>query len=145
MQAALVDTGAKVGHRDDSSPDRLHCPYRSYNKEEGLMRFPYRVLAFLLSSGFLTAAAHSAALDKNNSPWWAHIRTLASDDFQGRLPGSPGYRKAADYVAGVFKREGLKPAGMDGYFQDVKFEVQTIQTAASKVMLTSGQAAPNDV
>jgi Zn-dependent M28 family amino/carboxypeptidase len=145
MRGAFVDAGAKVGHRDDSSPDRLHCPYRSYNKEEGLMRFPYRVLALLLSSAFLMAAAHSAALDKNNSPWWAHIKTLASDDFQGRLTGSPGYRKAADYVAGVFAREGLKPAGTDGYFQDVKFEVQTIQTASSRVMLTSGKAAPIDV
>src|SRR3954469_4865454 len=109
------------------------------------MRFPYRVLAFLLSGAFLISAAHSAALDKNNSPWWAHIKTLASDDFQGRLTGSPGYRKAADYVAGVFEREGLKPAGTDGYFQDVKFEVQTIQTASSKVILTSGKAAPIDV
>jgi Zn-dependent M28 family amino/carboxypeptidase len=109
------------------------------------MRFPYRVLAFLLSSAFFIAAAHSAALDKNNSPWWEHIETLASDDYQGRLTGSPGYRKAADYVAGVFEREGLKPAGTDGYFQDVKFEVQTIQTAASKVMLTSGKAASIDV
>ena len=103
------------------------------------MRFPYRVLGLLLSSAFLMAAAHSAALDKNNSPWWAHVKTLASDDFQGRLTGSPGYRKAADYVAGVFEREGLKPAGTDGYFQDVKFEVQTIQTASSRVMaLMSG-------
>ena len=108
------------------------------------MRFRYRVLAFLLSS-VCVLAAHSAALDQNSSPWWSHIQTLASDDFQGRLTGSPGYRKAADYVAGVFKREGLKPAGTDGYFQDVKFEVQTIQTAASKVMLTSAQAAPIDV
>jgi Zn-dependent M28 family amino/carboxypeptidase len=108
------------------------------------MRSLQRVLALLLSF-WVCMAAHAAALDKDNSPWWAHIKTLASDDYQGRLTGSPGYRKAADYVADVFKREGLKPAGTDGYFQNVGFEVQTIQTAGSKVMLTSGSAAPVDV
>src|SRR3954463_5522220 len=108
------------------------------------MRSLHRALAFLLSF-WVCVVAHAAALDKDNSPWWAHIKTLASDDFQGRLTGSPGYRKAADYVAGVFEREGLKPAGTEGYFQDVNFEVQTIQTASSKVILTSGKAAPIDV
>ena len=108
------------------------------------MRSLHRVLALLLSF-WVCVAAHAAALDKDNSPWWAHIKTLASDDYQGRLTGSPGYRKAADYVANVFKREGLKPAGTDGYFQNVGFEVQTIQTAGSKVMLTAGSAAAVDV
>src|ERR1700753_4279564 len=108
------------------------------------MRSLYRVLALLLSFWFCVGA-HAAALDKDNSPWWAHIKTLASDDYQGRLTGSPGYRKAADYVADVFKREGLKPAGTDGYFQNVGFEVQTIQTAGSKVLLSAGSAAPVDI
>src|ERR1700760_1783822 len=108
------------------------------------MRSLYRVVAFLLSCS-VGMAAWPAALDKDNSPWWAHIRTLASDDYQGRLTGSPGYRKAADYVAGVFKREGLQPAGTDGYFQNVGFEVQTIQTAGSKVLLSAGSAAPVDI
>ena len=108
------------------------------------MKLSTRVLAFLVSI-CAAIAAHAAALDKGNSPWWAHIKILASDDFQGRLTGSRGYRKAADYVAGVFEREGLKPAGTDGYFQNVAFEVQTIQTAGSKVMLASGNAAPVDI
>jgi len=108
------------------------------------MRSLYRVVALLLSCS-VCVAAWPAVLDKDNSPWWAHIKTLASDDYQGRLTGSPGYRKAADYVAGAFEREGLKPAGTDGYFQNVAFEVQTIQTARSKVMLTSGNAAAVDV
>ena len=109
------------------------------------MRLPYRCVLVLLLSTVVCVAAQSAALDKANSHWWGHIKTLASDDFQGRLTGSPGYRKAADYVAGVFEREGLKPAGTNGYFQDVGFEVQTIRTASSRVMLTSGSAAPVDV
>jgi Zn-dependent M28 family amino/carboxypeptidase len=108
------------------------------------MRSLYRVVAVLLCFSVCVAAC-PAALDKDNSPWWAHIKTLASDDYQGRLTGSPGYRKAADYVAGVFEREGLKPAGTDLYFQNVGFEMQTIQTAGSKVMLTSGNAAAVDV
>ena len=52
------------------------------------MRSLHRVLAFLLSFWICVGAcaggeAHAAALDKDNSPWWAHIKTLASDDYQG--------------------------------------------------------------
>jgi Zn-dependent M28 family amino/carboxypeptidase len=101
-------------------------------------------LAFLLTA-LVGLAAQSAVLDKTTSPWWGHINVLASDEFQGRLTGSPGYRKAADYVAGVFARDGLKPAGTDGYFQNVGFEVQSIQTAASKVLLTRDNGAAVDV
>jgi hypothetical protein len=47
-----------------------------------------------------------------------HIDFLASDDLEGRGTGTLGEIKAANYIAGLFKEAGLKPAGMgDGYFQ----------------------------
>ena len=82
------------------------------------MRVPRSSLAFTLAA-LICIAAHAAVLDKDTSTWWGHIRILASDEFQGRLTGSPGYAKAAEYVAGGFAREGLKPAGTEGYFQTV--------------------------
>lgn len=49
----------------------------------------------------ITAAAFAAAVsspatsaavpDKATSARWGHIKVLASDDFQGRLTGSPRY------------------------------------------------------
>jgi Zn-dependent M28 family amino/carboxypeptidase len=61
---------------------------------------------------------------------------LASDAFEGRLTGSPGYLRAADYVAGQFKAAGLSPGGVGGsYFQPVAFEVQSVDQAGSRVSL----------
>ncbi|MDB5431445.1 MAG: family peptidase [Caulobacter sp.] len=88
------------------------------------------------------AAQTASALTKETSPWWAHIAVLASSDMQGRLTGSAGYQKAADYVAGRFREYGLKPGGTDGYFQPVDFEVQVVDQARSSVVLTPPTGAP---
>ena len=46
---------------------------------------------------------------------------LASDELEGRLIGTPGVQKAADYIAGSFAKLGLKTLpGLDGYFQRFK-------------------------
>ena len=46
------------------------------------------------------------------------IKYLASDELAGRGLGTPGIEKAAQYIAGEFKKIGLKPGGDDGgYFQ----------------------------
>lgn len=54
--------------------------------------------------------------------WWAHIEYLASDALEGRNVGSPGFEKAAEYVAREFRHAGLKPgAGLASYRQPVPF------------------------
>ena len=48
------------------------------------------------------------------------VKTLASDDFQGRAPGSPGETKTIEYLTAQFKALGLEPAGdKGGYTQAV--------------------------
>jgi Zn-dependent M28 family amino/carboxypeptidase len=50
----------------------------------------------------------------------AHIKTLASDEFEGRAPGSKGEELSIKYIADQFKSTGLKPGNPDGsYFQEV--------------------------
>ncbi|MGC1305219.1 MAG: M20/M25/M40 family metallo-hydrolase [Caulobacteraceae bacterium] len=84
----------------------------------------------------LPLPAVSAPPTKDTSSWWAHIKVLASNPYEGRLTGSPGYLKAADYVAGQFKAAGLQPgAGNGSYLQPVKFEVETVDAAHSSVAL----------
>jgi hypothetical protein len=52
----------------------------------------------------------------------AHIKYLADDRLRGRLPGTPGYQLAMDYVISQFKRMGVEPAGENsGFLQTVKF------------------------
>jgi hypothetical protein len=50
----------------------------------------------------------------------AHIKTLASDEFEGRSPGSKGEELSIKYISDQFKAVGLKPGNPDGsYFQEV--------------------------
>jgi|APTNR8051073442_1049403.scaffolds.fasta_scaffold00005_339 Zn-dependent M28 family amino/carboxypeptidase len=50
----------------------------------------------------------------------AHIQYLADDRLKGRLPGTPEYKIAMQYVISHFKQMGIEPAGEDNsYFQKV--------------------------
>ncbi|QKG52448.1 hypothetical protein [Hymenobacter sp. BRD67] len=48
-----------------------------------------------------------------------HIKVLASDEYQGRRPFTAGEEKATSYLAGEFKKLGLKPGNNGSYFQPV--------------------------
>jgi Peptidase family M28 len=84
------------------------------------------------------AAAALVAADGNN--WWKHVEFLASDALQGRSTGSPGHKRAADYVANQFKKAGLEPAGTNGYIQVVGFETRQIDESRSSLSLTRNGA-----
>lgn len=45
-----------------------------------------------------------------------HIKKLASDEFEGRAPGTRGETLTVDYLVEQFKRSGLKPGNPDGTF-----------------------------
>src|SRR5947209_696312 len=48
------------------------------------------------------------------------IKMLASDDFQGRKPGTAGEEKTVEYLQAQFQEMGLKPGNPDGtYVQKV--------------------------
>src|SRR5262249_1585350 len=49
-----------------------------------------------------------------------HIKSLASDEFEGRSPASRGEELTIKYLADNFKKLGLKPGNPDGtFFQKV--------------------------
>ncbi len=47
------------------------------------------------------------------------VRVLASDDFQGRKPGTPGEDKTVSYLIENFRKLGLKPGNDKSYVQSV--------------------------
>ena len=50
----------------------------------------------------------------------AHVKKLASDEFEGRGPGTSGENLTVNYLVDRFKRAGLKPGNPDGtYVQNV--------------------------
>lgn len=49
-----------------------------------------------------------------------HIRVLASDEFEGRAPGTAGEEKTVEYLVRTFRDLGLEPGNPDGtYIQEV--------------------------
>ncbi|HZZ68110.1 MAG TPA: M28 family peptidase [Phenylobacterium sp.] len=94
-------------------------------------------LAAAIAALPLTALATTPT--KDTSAWWGHIKVLASNAYEGRLTGSPGYFKAAHYVADQFKAAGLQPGGDQGtYFQSVKYLEEQVDAAHSSVALVGG-------
>ena len=67
--------------------------------------------------------------------WWSYIEFLASDKLEGRNTGSEGHRKAAEFVAAQFQRDGLKPAGTQGYIQPVAFNTRELDESDSSLAL----------
>jgi hypothetical protein len=71
--------------------------------------------------------------------WWSHVQYLADDKLQGRLPGTPGFELATQYVVDRFKAIGLKPAGApNSYLQPVLLHSVRLNPSRSKVEIESG-------
>ena len=100
-----------------------------------------RVSAMVLA---LTALlANSVGLGADAKRWWSHVEALANDGMEGRNTGSAGHKRAAEYVAAQFQKDGLDPAGAGGYFQPVSFKTRTIVEAKSSLALVkAGKAEP---
>jgi len=49
----------------------------------------------------------------------SHIKTLASDEFGGRAPGTKGEELTVDYISSVFQEAGVLPGNGDSYVQEV--------------------------
>ncbi|MBC8024636.1 MAG: hypothetical protein H7Y89_01465, partial [Steroidobacteraceae bacterium] len=88
-----------------------------------------------LSFATLAAASDDAAYRARGEKSWADVRVLADDAMEGRRAGTPGHRRAAEYVAKEFEKAGLKPGGDDGWFQDVNLISRTIREENSSVTL----------
>ncbi len=81
---------------------------------------PWGVCGQTAAPGSLDQARQVAAAQLNAEGIRQHVQTLASDDFEGRAPASPGEEKTIAYLIDQFKKSGLKPGNPDGtYLQNV--------------------------
>lgn len=62
-----------------------------------------------------------------------HIAVLASDEYEGRAPATPGEEKTINYLQQQFEALGIAPGNGDSYFQSVSV---TETTTASDAVLT---------
>lgn len=65
------------------------------------------------------APGHAFAADINAADFSELVKTLASDEFEGRGPGTPGEDKTVEYIKAQMERIGLKAGNGDSYFQTV--------------------------
>ena len=92
-----------------------------------------------------TAPATPAASDHTFDPaitvddFRAHVRTLASDEFAGRAPGSVGEEKTVEYLTAQFQRLGLKPGNGDSYLQTVDMVETTADEATTLELDVKGE------
>src|SRR4051794_40092363 len=92
------------------------------------LRLPLLLAIFLFGS----AAVPPRGIDSDTAAWWGTTRFLSSDAMEGRDTGSPGYERAARYVAERFARAGLKPAGEGGgWFQRVSLAETRVDKAGT--------------
>jgi len=84
------------------------------------------------------AAAHAFRPEIDAADFAEHVRVLASDDYEGRAPGSAGERKTVEYIRGQFERIGLAPGNGDSWFQTVPMMETTADPATTRMTLTVG-------
>ena len=69
-----------------------------------------------------------------------HIQVLSSDEFQGRRPFTAGEEKTTNYLAGEFKKLGLKPGPDGNYFQAVPLVEITGTPAPTATVTGNGKS-----
>ena len=65
------------------------------------------------------APGHAFAAEINAADFGELVKTLASDEFEGRAPGSVGEDRTVEYIRDQMQRIGLQPGNGDSWFQDV--------------------------
>ena len=94
------------------------------------MKISLTILTIISISVFVNAQSSTGLSEINKEDLIATVKTLSSPEFDGRLPGSEGYNKAAQFMANQFSELGLKPVGDDGYFQYLNVEYNQIESPA---------------
>ncbi|WP_308365327.1 MULTISPECIES: M28 family peptidase [unclassified Microbulbifer] len=71
------------------------------------------------------------------------VKVLASEEFGGRAPGTPGEEKTVAYLIEEFKSLGLEPGGENGSWTQIVPMVHTrINTPATMFLSTGGEHLP---
>ena len=66
------------------------------------------------------------------------IRTLSSDEFEGRAPSTPGEELTAAYLVEQFRAAGLEPGNGNSFFQNVPLVALTEQGQPALAVRTAG-------
>src|SRR5208337_4769008 len=94
----------------------------------------------LLALLFAISAAAQTARHFDGQTWWNHVKVLADDKLEGRETGSRGERAAQAYAVEQLKSAGAEPAGINGFYQPVKFvSRQIVEKDCSLTLIRDGK------
>ncbi|MDC7807561.1 M28 family metallopeptidase [Luteimonas sp BLCC-B24] len=86
-------------------------------------------------------AAHTFSADITADDFDELVKTLASDEFGGRAPGTDGEEKTVEYIKAQFERIGLQPGGdNNGWYQTVPM-IETTADPSTVLRLTTSAGA----
>jgi len=102
------------------------------------------LLLIILASLYFSGQSQPSVTNHfDGKTWWDYVKVLADDKMEGRETGSAGLRKAEAYIVEQLKRDGVASAGVNGYYQPVKFESRQIDEPHSRLaLLENGKEEP---
>jgi len=115
---------------------------------KGPPRVPASCLIVALWSSLLAACAASPpppSTDIDETAYRDAIRVLASDEFEGRRPGTAGADKTVAFLADHFRKLGLKPGNGTGKSASFLQQVPLVEisSGADTSFVVSGQSGPH--
>ena len=95
--------------------------------------------ALLLATPLLWAAAPAPTITPAELS--ATVKTISSDAYQGRAPGTEGEKKTIDYLVGRFRALGLQPGGPGGQWTQAVPMIHNIAGTPSTLKVEVGGAS----
>ncbi len=109
------------------------------------MKKTLTVITIVFINLFTNAQNSTGLSEINKDDLIKNVRILTSPDFDGRLPGSEGYNKAAQFAADKLYELGLKFAGDDLYFQYLNVEYNKIESPAVFKSIVDGDTVNGEI
>ena len=107
--------------------------------KELMFLVPFLFLLSVFFPGCQKDDIQSAVMSINAEALSKHVRTISSDEFEGRGPSSRGEEKTIGYIRGEFEKLGLKPGNDESYFQEVPLVSITTNSATEFVIQADGK------
>jgi len=100
-----------------------------------LKLFPVSILSLLLLQACSSETENNKGIEAITlAGFEQHVKTIASDEFEGRKPFTKGEEKTLDYLQKTLKELGVEPGNSDSYMQEVPMvEITAITDSVMQV------------
>jgi Zn-dependent M28 family amino/carboxypeptidase len=116
---------------------------RRWTESVEVQNAPDEIISVVLKEGCTANCLTVYTPHFDGQSWWNHVRFLADDKLEGRDTGSRGERTAEEYAVEQLKSAGVEPAGVNGFYQPLKFVAhQIVEKDCSLTLIRDGKHEP---